>query len=66
MCIKIENWHDYIHGQDVDVVLSGLSDLQLPAIDDVFEAESVEIGDTHDHEEMPDGDLFRKQVVNIP
>jgi hypothetical protein len=57
---EIKNRHDSIHGQNVNVVLGGFSDLHLPAVDDVFEAESVEVGNAHDQEEMPDRHLLRK------
>jgi hypothetical protein len=63
---EIKHRHKTIHRQNINVVLGGLGDLHLPALDDVLEAECVQVGNTHDQEEVPDGYLFGQQVVHIP
>ena len=66
MSPKVQHSYKSIHGQNIDIILSSLGDLQFPALDNVLETEDVEVGNSQYHEKVPNRYLLGQDVVNVP
>jgi len=66
MSPKIKKRNYQIKSNNINVILCGFDSLKLHILNDSLETVDIKIGDSNGQKHVPDGDLFRKEVKNVP